>query len=126
MRSVHDGVVFDRLGEVARRYIDQRPSRVLGEVWTLHRRPTKVPSGSVLRIQATESFRLHWTIDEWKSVQDTDARSSSLGESYVDVGELPPVGASVRFTFFWPGRSEWEGRDFAVEVGPARSTATPH
>jgi glucoamylase len=64
---------------------------------------------------------LHWTADEWKTTQDTDARASSLGESFVDIARLPPVGSLVRFTFFWTNRSEWEGRDFAVEVAPAAS-----
>jgi glucoamylase len=63
-----------------------------------------------------EPFRLRWSADEWRTVEETESRSTALELDFADVG-VPERGAeSVRFTFYWPGRSAWEGRDYSVAV----------
>jgi len=50
-------------------------------------------------------------------VGDSAAVDSGLGVHHADLptAELRP-GTSVRFTFYWPGASRWEGVDFSVRV----------
>ncbi len=115
LRSVHDGGVFDLIPIVAARYLARRGRKDL-EIWKPIRQVLKVRAGNVLRVQAPETFRLHWTADEWKTTHDTDSRSTGLGLSYVDIPVTAGQTAPVRFTFFWAGTEKWEGRDYRVEV----------
>lgn len=69
-----------------------------------------------LRIQAGAPFRLHWTRDNWGSVEDSRSTPTSLGIETLDI-VTPPKGSSpIRFTFFWTDARRWEGRDFEVAV----------
>ncbi len=124
LRSASDGVVFDRLPEVADRYIAKSTRRSLNrplEVWKHRRQAAAAVAGSILRIQAIKPFRLHWSRDEWKTTTDTDSTPTKLGVDYVDipVPEMPVSAAPIRFTFFWTARNSWEGKDYAVKIEAA-------
>jgi glucoamylase len=115
LRSVADGQVFDLIPIVADRYLHGRGAKSL-EIWKPIRQVADASAGSVLRIQAPGSFRLHWSQDEWQTFQDTDSKSSDLGINYVDIAISPAQRAPVRFTFFWTAEERWEGRDYEVKV----------
>ncbi|MGI0150988.1 MAG: glycoside hydrolase family 15 protein, partial [Thermoplasmata archaeon] len=120
LRSASDGKVFDLLPVVARRYANRTgPPRPFREVWKHRRRPTEVPVGSTLRVQATSPFRLHWSVDGWAHPVDTDSTEIPLGLSYVDLPVAPGAVGAIVFTFFWPGADRWEGQDYRVEIRPA-------
>jgi glucoamylase len=76
------------------------------------------PAGSTLRVIAPEPFRVRWSPDEWKTIQETPSSPTRLELAFADL----PVGASgggpLRFTLYWPTREAWEGRDYAVEPVP--------
>ena len=116
LRSVADGQVFDLIPEVAKRYLGNRKACEQLEVWKPNRQVRAVKRGCKLRLQLAGNFRLHWTNDEWKTVNDTASTHTPFRVGFVDI----PIGAEqkapIRFTFFWPERNEWEGRDYAVEV----------
>lgn len=116
LRSVNDGKVFDLIPAVADHYIGDRTSCRLLEVWKHNRQPRTVKPGYTLRIQCGAPFRLHWSADEWQTVQDTNSSPTTLKIDYVDIAISPAQKASIRFTFFWPEGSNWEGRDFTVQV----------
>jgi glucoamylase len=116
LRSIHEGRPFDRVPEVERRYSGKLPSSRRLEVWNPHHRPTHVAPGTVLRIQAPEPFRLHWSGDGWTTVEDTEATASGLGIHYVDVTTEDRGGKGIVFTQFWTSRNAWEGRDYVVRV----------
>ncbi|MCI4335508.1 MAG: glycoside hydrolase family 15 protein, partial [Thermoplasmata archaeon] len=122
LRSSQDGAVFDLVPEVRERYAARtdRP-RGLGEVWKFNRQPRHTVRGLPMRVLASERFRLHWSADGWRSVEDTESIATGIGAEYVDL-ELPPTTPGpVQFTFFWTSRGEWEGKDFQVDlVDPAR------
>jgi len=115
LRSVHDGQVFDRIPIVADRYHRSLGRKDL-EVWKPVRQLRAIQPGKVLRVQNPRAFRMIWTDDEWKTARETESSSSGLGIGFVDV----PIGeeqkAPIRFTFFWPDRGAWEGKDHKVEV----------
>jgi glucoamylase len=116
LRSASDGVVFDLIPEVAARYQgDRRACRPL-EVWKPHRQVTAVNRGEMLRIQALQPFRLHWTLDDWQTSQDTASSSTALGIHFGDIAVSPAQRAPVRFSFFWTVLAGWEGRDYMVAV----------
>lgn len=125
VRSIADGVVFDRIGPVAERYLRSRGRKDL-EVWKPVRQVRRIARGATLRVEAPGAFRLHWTRDDWASVADTWATDSGMGVWFVDIAVAAGQAAPVRFTFYWPEglrqapwqreRETWEGRDYAVEL----------
>ena len=125
LRSVRDGVPFDRIEPVAARYLGTGGRRDL-EVWKPRRQVASVARGNTLRIQAPVPFRLHWTRDDWQSAQDSDSIDTGIDMGYVDIPVAAAQQAPLRFTFYWRGdadlpgfrrtREQWEGRDYAVAV----------
>ena len=119
LRSSADRRIFDRVEAVEKRYAARRGRpRPMREVWKHRRQPTSIPAGTPLRIQADGPFRLHYSVDGWRTMTDLDAVDTGLGISVADP-ELPEGAAGpLLFTFFWPERGAWEGRDYRVELRP--------
>lgn len=115
LRSTADGQVFDRIPIVAERYLRRRRRKAL-EIWKPNRQVKQVLAGEVLRVQSPEPFRLRWSCDEWQKIQDTPSRSSGLGMHFVDLPVTQGQHAPIRFTFFWPERGKWEGKDYEVMI----------
>ena len=89
-------------------------------LWCFDDQIPLVSAGQPFRVETRVPALVHWSVDEWHTVHDAATRDTRL-EVYRT--ELPtsdlPVGATIRFTFFWPDANRWEGNDFAVEVaGP--------
>lgn len=116
LRSASDGRVFDLIPDVAGRYLGDRKACQLFEVWKTNRRVRVVKKGYTLRVQASDSFRLHWTADEWTTVKDTPSSNTALGIEFVDIPIAAAQRAPIRFTFFWTKSNSWEGRDYMVEI----------
>ena len=72
--------------------------------------------GYVLRIQVPRPFRLHWSDDEWHTVNDTQSCGTTLGVEFVNISIAAAQCAPIRFTFFWTKSNSWEGRDYLVSV----------
>jgi len=116
LRSASDGRVFDLIPDVAGRYLGDRKACQLFEIWKTNRRVRAVKKGYTLRVQASDSFRLHWTGDEWNTVKDTPSSATALGIEYIDIPIAATQHAPIRFTFFWTKSNSWEGRDYLVEI----------
>ena len=116
LRSVSDGRVFDLIPEVASRYLGDRKTRQLFEIWKPNRQARSVKRGFTLRIQVPAAFRLHWSANEWQSVQDSPSSPQVLGFYFVDIPISDAQRAPIRFTFFWTIGDRWEGRDYVVAV----------
>ncbi len=122
MRSVIDKRVFDLLDPVAKRYCDPSMSasaKPLLEVWKMNRQVRSVPAGTLLRIQASSPFSLHWSADEWHTAHDTGSTPTSLGIEYADLQVPVTQNSPLRFTFFWPQDNQWQEQNYQVEVTPA-------
>ena len=115
LRSVRDGIVFDRVAAVADRYLSSRGRKDL-EIWKFSRRARSVSAGATIRIQDSAPFRLRWSLDDWHSSKDSPALTTALGIHYTDIVVPESQQAAVRFTFFWSEAERWEGRDFQVGV----------
>jgi len=125
VRSLADGVAFDRIAPVADRYLAGRRRRDL-EVWKPARQVRSVGRGVTLRVQAPGAFRLHWTRDGWHTYDDTVATDSGIGIHYVDIAIDRAQRAPIEFTFYWLAgislrpfertAKTWEGRDYTIDV----------
>jgi glucoamylase len=115
LRSVKDGRVFDFVPEVAEHFRNGDRRRDL-EIWKRKRPIRSVKPGWTLRIQESAPFRLRWSADEWTTAQDGDANSVAVASHFLDIPIPREQRAPVRFTFFWPEDSRWEGRDYEVAV----------
>ena len=114
LRSAVDRKVFDRVPEVAERYLAGRPDPAPFEFWTFRRRPRSVDPAATVRVVADQPFRLHASDDDWRTVSDLDSAEPGLGLHSVDLPPLGAPGRRWRFTFFWPLADRWEGRDYAI------------
>jgi len=117
IRSVADRRPFEQMPELVQRYATARPRTRPIEVWRPTHPTPSVPAGSRLRVIAPEAFRLRWTQDDWRTVTEEPSVATAVGVDYFDV-EVADRAGTVRFTFYWPGRGAWEGRDFAVGIAP--------
>jgi len=107
--------VFDRLEIVADRYLKPHPESPL-EIWNWNRQIPAIPKGKTLRIQSTAQFRLHWSRDDWATVQDTDATATAVGIFYADIPSDDQTAGPLKFTFYWPDAGHWEGRNYEVSL----------
>ena len=116
LRSVSDGRVFDLIPEVADRYLADRKARQLFEIWKPNRQVRSVKRGYTLRIQVPAAFRLHWSANDWQSVEDSPSSDQVLEFYFVDIPITDAQRAPIRFTFFWTTENRWEERDYVVAV----------
>lgn len=116
LRSARDGVVFDRIPEVAERYLQPSRPPATVEMWGLQHPVRFVAPGRTLRIVAGEPFRVRWSADQWQTQQDTDSQTTRLDISFADIAVPQEQQAPIRFTLYWTGGERWEGKDFEVAV----------
>lgn len=115
-RSLRDGTIFDRAPQTVQRYLIDKPERkIFG--WRFNNKARSVPRNKTLRIVLLTPGVVHWSIDDWKTVQDTKTRDNGLGTHILDLptASLPNAGKVV-FTFYWPEEKRWEGTDYSVVV----------
>jgi glucoamylase len=124
-RSIEDGEVFDRVPEVAERYLRPGRPRPWREIWKFNRQVRHVASNAVTRVVAGAPFRLHVSRDGWRTVEDRDSLDAEFGLYYVDLEPLGEVGSAWTFTFYWPLDDRWEGRDFRTQATTPHVTEPP-
>jgi glucoamylase len=115
-RSLRDGKIFDQPPQTVQRYLVKKPTRqIFG--WRFNNKTRSVPRYKKLRLVLLNPAMVHWSIDGWKSSQDTNTRDTGFGTYILDLptASLPP-GNKVDFTFYWPQENRWEGKDYNVTV----------
>ncbi|HEY1679090.1 MAG TPA: glucan 1,4-alpha-glucosidase [Candidatus Sulfotelmatobacter sp.] len=115
-RSIRDGKIFDQPPQTVKRYLEEKNiRRIFG--WRFNNKVRSIPRNKTLRIVLLTPGRVHWSVDDWKTAHDTDARDTGLGTYVLDLptASLPAAGSAV-FTFYWPDQDRWEGTDFRVLV----------
>jgi len=117
LRSTADGKVYDAIHEVAERYLGKRSDLARLEVWKPTRHVRFMRAGETLRVQGAASFRLRWSSDNWKHVNDCKSAQNALQVDYVDLKDAPTkAGTCLRFTFLWTEDNRWEGQNYEVIV----------
>jgi glucoamylase len=115
LRSVRDGLVFDRIPAVAERYLAGKGRKDL-EVWKTGRQVRTVAPGVTLRILHVRPFDLHWSLDEWSTPRDTRSGATRLGVHHVDLVIPPDQRSPLRFTFHWIFPDAWDETDHQVDM----------
>jgi glucoamylase len=115
-RSIRDGKIFDQPPQTVKRYlVEKHPRQIFG--WRFNNKTRSVPQNKTLRVVLLSPGVVHWTIDNWKTAHDSEARDTGLGIYTLDLPTASlPRGSQVVFTFFWPKEKRWEGTDYAVTV----------
>jgi glucoamylase len=116
LRSTADGKVYDIIPDVAKRYLGERGSRKQMEIWKPNRQVRFMRAGAVLRVFAEAPFTLHWSSDNWNSVQDTRSIRNELQIDYVDIESVNSPGSCICFTFLWTDDNRWEGQNYSVAI----------
>ena len=116
LRSLRDGRVFDMPPQTVKRYIIEKTvsNRI---IWRFDEKCLSIPAGKVLRIELLATATVHWSMDNWQTVNDTETSEVGLGVHLVDLPvNAMPVNTTLVFTFHWSGSNTWEGMDFKVNI----------
>ena len=114
--SLQDDQIFDLPDQTSQRYLVQDTHSTL-TVWRFKQKSHLLAAGTVLRIEVLQPARIHWSHDNWRTVEDTPTIDTGLGIYYADLPAKQLVhGKEIKFTFYWPEENRWEGQDFLVEV----------
>jgi glucoamylase len=116
LRSLKERKVWDMPPQPVQRYQVEKRAASLA-IWSFREQRARLVAGKKLRLDLLAKAKVRWTVDEWKSVQETKTEEAILGLhcALLDTAGLE-TGASVCFTFYWPDSDHWEGRNFEVEV----------
>jgi glucoamylase len=115
--SLRDGRVFDMPPQTVRRYLTEKTLSPR-MVWRFNHKIRSMPAGKTLRIETMAPAVIHWSTDDWNTVQDVTAHDVGLGIYITDLTtQVLPEGKQIQFTFYWPDAGHWEGADFIVRVG---------
>jgi glucoamylase len=116
LRSLADGRVFDMPPQPKERYQIQHV-RPLRSIWRFNNKCRCLSAGRVLRVELLRIASVHWSVDGWRTAQDTPTKDSGLGIHFADLdtASLKPGGAIV-FTLYWHAEDRWEGVDYDIAV----------
>ena len=112
LKSVGEGQVFDRIAPVANRYLAGRGRKDL-EISQPTRRVHEMMSGQVLRILASDHFRLQYSLDGRSTAQDVESSDSGLGVEFADIAVPAEQRSPLRLTFI--GKAG-EKSDYEIRV----------
>jgi glucoamylase len=117
VRSVRDGVCFDRIEPAYQRYV-VHPSSSRHEIWSARHPIRFMPHGKILRIITAANATIIWTADGWLHANKTATeRNATLNVPFADFEtQGHPSNSSIEFTFFWTESQSWEGRNYVVAV----------
>lgn len=116
LRSLADGCVYDMPPQPKERYQVQG-IRARHAVWRFNNKCHRLSAGHVLRIELLAAAMVHWSINGWRNVSDTQTRESGLGTHYADLDTTRvSSGEVIVFTLLWQTDGRWEGCDYQVAV----------
>ena len=114
-RSLRDGKIFDQPRATVQRYVVGKAPATHFE-WRFNNKCRTMPRGKKLRLVLPAPARVHWSLDGWKTPQDTPTRDP-LGMYVADLPTEDLVsGREVVFTFYWSREQHWEGVDYIVGI----------
>jgi glucoamylase len=116
LRSLKDGQVFDMPPQTVERYIKAKTEskRV---TWRFNNKCQTMPAGKILRLELLAKATVHWSADNWQTVNDTETRDTGLNVHLVDLSvDKLPANTTLVFTFHWSAGDNWEGTDFTVRI----------
>lgn len=110
--SCASGVAIDRPERVVTRYGGRVPL-LSHALWHYAWPQVRIPSHLPLRMVFPGPATVHWGVNGWQRICDSQAITTSLGVAYLDL-DLPEDVRTMQFTVHW-ANGQWDGRDFQVE-----------
>lgn len=115
-RSLHEGRVFDMPPQPVQRYLVEKTGSPYA-IWRFNHRCRTIPGGKTLRLEVLAPAVVHWSVDGWHTVHDTETRVTGLGVHLADLPtETLPTERRIDFTFYWSDAGRWEMVDVVVTV----------
>ncbi len=119
LRSLRDNRVFGTPPQTVERY-QREKRRSSYAVWRPNHKIRTMRAGQTLRVEVLQPALVRWSPDSWSTGRDAATRETGLGMHSADLTTKGlAAGGRVLFTIYWPGRSAWEGIDYAVEISGA-------
>lgn len=116
VRSRMDGVCFDRIEPVFRRYVKAGKGSKI-EMWMLAHQLRSIPTGKKLRLIVAQPATVHWSVDGWTTTQETPCVDSGMDCWFADLSTQQLVSGSViEFAFFQEDRLEEKIYQVTVEA----------
>ena len=117
VRSRNDGVCFERVEPVFKRYvINKTISR--HDIWSFSHRIKYLTTGKTLRIIVESDAVITWSADGWANLNKYDTKKDNiLNLWYADLPtENLEENCEVLFTFVWKKETQWEEANFSVKI----------
>ncbi len=116
LRSLRDQSIFDMPPQSVQRYLIEA-IEAEHTVWRTNLRTPSIHPAQKLRIETFAPVQVHWSADNWLTVQDLASCDTGLGIHITDLS-TQELGedSQINFTLFWPEKNRWEGKDFTVLV----------
>ena len=115
-RSLQDKAVFDMPSATKKRYLENKTVSTHA-LWRFNDKIRAASKSKILRIESEHPFSLHWSMDEWQTINDTESTPSVFGMHLVDI---PPSGlensSKIVFTFLWTELNEWKNKNFEIQL----------
>jgi glucoamylase len=116
-RSLRDGQVFDLPPQTVERYLTRKTVSPR-MVWRFNHKIRSMPAGKDLRVETLAPAMIHWSADDWKTIEDITSHDVGFGIHVVDLSTRTlPEGKRIKFTFHWRDADRWEGTNFVVRIG---------
>jgi glucoamylase len=114
VRSRKDGKPFDQIDLAHQRYVEAKGGTPF-EIWTLAHQPRQIGEGKVLRVVLDQPATIHWSMDQWRSLNDTELHDTGLGCWFADLPSTKlKADDSIVFTLLL--KTGWLGSDYALKV----------
>ncbi|HET9113817.1 MAG TPA: glycoside hydrolase family 15 protein [Burkholderiales bacterium] len=113
--SYASGAPVDRPVQTWRRYQGRRPA-INYYVWSLKQRLHVVPAGKSLRVLLNMPATVHWGINGWQNIADTEVEDQGLAYVASLPSDTLQSGDTLEFTFYYPDTGIWQQEDFQVRI----------
>ncbi len=118
--SREQGMPCDRPPRVWERYKGKRPE-VDWRLWVFDCRPQQIPQGHALRVMLPAAATVHWGVNGWQDIRDTETADPVFGRHLADLPtDRLPAGTTVEMTFRWRDSGIWQGEDYRIEIIASR------
>jgi glucoamylase len=115
-RSLRDGKVYSMPPVTAQRYIVQKKEAPFW-TWRFSDKIQSLGQKKNLRIELLAPARVRWSVDAWKTINETETSNSRLGVYFMDLtADQLSSGSELVFTFYWTQSANWEGKDFHISL----------
>jgi glucoamylase len=113
--SIKQKKIFDMSLHAQERYIKNKMTSDFA-VWRFSWPCKNIPKNKNLRIEIMGAATVHWTLDGWKTSNDTETYDTELGVHVADIDVKKSSAEEIQFTFFWKEGNHWEDKNYRISI----------